>query len=325
MKQKALLILLAAGLIAAAVAVYSPARNMSFIFDDYVTIIKNRKIQAASFYQAVRENPFRSLVNLTFAFQTAMHRPEEPDRVLEYGAFQSFVELSGGEETRMRYYYTDPRTGESGRVLPDMKRGYIYPLPDVLPFRAVNLALHFACALLLGLVVFRLRPWRSAAFLASAAFLFHPLATESVNYISARFDLMAFLFSLAAVYFHLLADDKPSRDWFAAGFFVLALLCKESAASLPVALLLLDSARGRPRARVLFGLALSAVYVLLRLQWMIILDSPEMEKLSWPAYVLLEQRVFWIYLAKCIYPLHLNFEYNIEPKTLTDAAFAALN
>ncbi len=323
--QKAFYIITAAALLFAALAVYSPAGTMSFIFDDKVTIIKNRKIQSGSFVQAISENPFRSLVNITFALQADWHRPGEPGRVVDHDAFHNFLKLERENDKRMQYYFTDPVTGKSGRVLPDMKRGYIYPLPRAWPFRLFNLAVHAVSSLLLGMVVFRLRPQKSAAFLAAAAFLLHPLATESVNYITARFDLMAFAFSLAAVYFHLLADDRPSCDWIAAAFFVLALGCKESAASLPVAVLLLDAARGRPQHRVLFGLALSAIYVVLRLQWMIVLDNPAMDKLAWPAYVMVEQRVFWMYLAKCVYPLHLNFEYNIEPRTAVDVVFCAVH
>lgn len=325
LKRKAFYIVLAAVAVAVLIAVYSPARAMSFVFDDQVTIIKNQKIQAASFTKAIVENPFRSLVNLSFAFQVGLHRPEAPGEVVEYAPFQSFLKLERKDRKKMQYYYEDPHSGKSGRVLPDMKRGYIYPLPRVLPFRAFNLFVHAVSSLLLGLLVFRLRPWKSAAFLTAVAFMFHPLATGSVNYITARFDLMAFAFCLAAVFFHLGADEKPRRDYIALGFFILGLFCKESAASLPVAVLLLDALRGRPRPRVLFALALSALYVVLRLQWMIVLDSPEMEKPAFTAYVLMEQRVFWIYLAKCFCPLHLNFEYSIGAKTVTDAAFALLN
>ncbi len=324
-KRKAFYIILAVLSVAALIAVYSPARAMSFVFDDQVTIIKNHKIQAASFTKAIAENPFRSLVNLSFAFQAGLHRPDEPGGIVEYAPFKNFLKLERKDRKKMQYYYEDPHSGKSGRVLPDMKRGHIYPLPDALPFRAFNLFVHAVSSLLLGLVVFRLRPLKSAAFLAAAAFMFHPLATGSVNYITARFDLMAFAFCLAAVFFHLGADEKPRRDFIALVFFILALFCKESAASLPVAVLLLDALRGRPRPRVLFAVALSALYVVLRLQWMIVLDSPDMEKPAWPTYLLVEQRVFWIYLAKCFCPLHLNFEYNIGPKTVTDAAFAVLN
>ena len=98
--------------------------------------------------------------------------------------------------------------------------------PDPAAFRAVNLALHAANSVL----IVRLAEFMGLAgpvpMLAGLLFALHPIHTEALNSIVGRADLLATLFVLLAC----LAYGRGRRLW-AAGFFVLGLLSKESAAT----------------------------------------------------------------------------------------------
>jgi len=117
-------------------------------------------------------------------------------------------------------------------------------------FHLVNLLCHAAsalCVFVLG------RHWcgspgtcgattRAAALTAALIFALHPAQTEAVTYISGRSASLMGLFYLGAVVTYL--RDHPrggaSPSWLSAGFFVAAVLTKETAWTLPFALLLCD-------------------------------------------------------------------------------------
>src|SRR5438552_1955090 len=79
-----------------------------------------------------------------------------------------------------------------------------------------------------------------ASLVAGAVFALHPIAVESIGWLSARFDLLATLFALVALHCHLAA---PRRGWLRPAellAFAAALLSKESAIVLPLVALALD-------------------------------------------------------------------------------------
>lgn len=107
-------------------------------------------------------------------------------------------------------------------------------------YHVVNIALHLACALLL---------WRLAALLevgpawwAALLFAVHPLASEPVNYISSRSELLLAACFLAAVVVHVEAARRGSARlrWAAVALCALALLSKATAVALAPVLLVLD-------------------------------------------------------------------------------------
>ncbi len=83
---------------------------------------------------------------------------------------------------------------------------------------------------------------------AALFFALHPLRVESVVWPSARTDVLAALFLVPAVTLYLRAHGgqgesgpvDPRRRWAVLGLFLLALLCKEMAVTLPAVLLVLD-------------------------------------------------------------------------------------
>lgn len=81
-------------------------------------------------------------------------------------------------------------------------------------------------------------------------FALHPVQTEAVTYVSGRSMSLMALFYLGAVLAWLRADRTPNpRAWrgLSAGLFGAALLVKETAVTLPFALLLLDAVGTRHR------------------------------------------------------------------------------
>lgn len=82
----------------------------------------------------------------------------------------------------------------------------------VFGYRLINVLLHACNALfayLIGRLLLQSEPDREAISLASSVlFAVHPLAVESVAWISGRTDLLATFFALIAVYLYLSAHDK---------------------------------------------------------------------------------------------------------------------
>jgi Tfp pilus assembly protein PilF len=142
--------------------------------------------------------------------------------------------------------------------------GLDYVLWGLEPFgyHLTNLALHAANTTLVYVVALRLfravwvRPLedgagslRLGAALTALLFGVHPLRVESVVWITERLDLLCGLFYLLAVLMYLRNVEAESTDarqsrgyyWAAVGMFVLALLSKSMAVTLPVVLLVLDA------------------------------------------------------------------------------------
>jgi protein O-mannosyl-transferase len=132
-------------------------------------------------------------------------------------------------------------------------------------FHLVNLAVHLAATALVmavaGAAVHPERRWpfapRGAAELtAGLLFALHPIQTEAVTYVSGRSSsLMAVLYLAALLAYVQGVRARRPLLWAAAApaLWAAALLVKESAATLPLALLLWELCLERPRPR---GLAL---------------------------------------------------------------------
>lgn len=87
------------------------------------------------------------------------------------------------------------------------------------------------------------------AFFAALVFAIHPVQTEAVTYISGRSMSLMACFYLGSMLAYVRGRESSSRAWFyvvSPVLFVLALLVRETAVTLPVALLLWEAA-GRSR------------------------------------------------------------------------------
>lgn len=121
---------------------------------------------------------------------------------------------------------------------------------DPLGYHVTSIVIHGVNAVLAWRLLARfLPPARAGA--AAAVWALHPMVIEGVTYISGRSDALCatgWLVALAAWTDHL--RGAPRARWVAFGATTAALLTKEVAITLPLALYLLDRViRPRPRAR----------------------------------------------------------------------------
>lgn len=120
--------------------------------------------------------------------------------------------------------------------------------PSPAAFRIVNVLLHVLVSVLLFVTLRRFGAGEWAAFAASVLFAVHPLHTEAVTWPVGRAELFAAAFFIAGWLVHLRRDDADTRTGVAVGaLYLLAMTGKESAATLPIVLVLGDSIRRASR------------------------------------------------------------------------------
>ena len=124
-------------------------------------------------------------------------------------------------------------------VRPLLKASYTLNWTLGFGFHALNIALHAVNAALLFLIGSELFRDRRAAFVAAMLFALHPAATEAVTYISGRSSSLMALFYLGAI----LAYLRGAHWFFSCLLFVLAVATRETAVTLPAALLLCELCR----------------------------------------------------------------------------------
>jgi tetratricopeptide (TPR) repeat protein len=162
----------------------------------------------------------------------------------------------GLEWRNLRWMWTTFHMGHY-HPLSWMSLGLDYLLWGMNPagYHAVNLLLHSANAVLFYFIARRLLARASAgtdettvrlgAAFAAVIFAVHPLRVESVVWITERRDVLSGAFYLGSLLLYLRSrdDDRahPTRDYcLAVAMFVLALLSKATAVTLPAALLILN-------------------------------------------------------------------------------------
>jgi tetratricopeptide (TPR) repeat protein len=128
-----------------------------------------------------------------------------------------------------------------GGVRPLLKASYTLNWTLGGGFHLLNIAFHAMNAALLFLIGERLFGDRRAALIAALLFALHPAATEAVTYISGRSSSLMALFYLGALYAYL-----RGAHWSVSSlFFLLAVATRETAVTLPAALLLCELCRGQ--------------------------------------------------------------------------------
>jgi tetratricopeptide (TPR) repeat protein len=202
-----------------------------------------------------------------------------------------------------------------------------------LGYHLVNLVLHALAAILLwrGLV----RLGIPGAWLAAAIFAVHPVEVESVAWITERKNVLSAVFYFAAALTYLRfesardSEDRGSQRWYlyAASLFlfVLALLSKTVACSLPAALLLVRWWKsGRIKWRDVlpllpffaFGLGLGLLTAWLEKHH--VRAEGDEWALTFGQRFLIAGRALWFYAGKVLWPANLTFIY---PRWDVSAAF----
>jgi len=133
----------------------------------------------------------------------------------------------------------------SGGVRALLKASYVFNWTisgDPFGFHLLNIALHAANTALLYFIGRRLIPdnVRNYSLLPALLFALHPMQTEAVTYISGRSSSLMATFYLGA----MLAYLRGARWGWSCLLFVLALATRETAVTLPAALLLIEICRG---------------------------------------------------------------------------------
>ncbi|MBX7166925.1 MAG: tetratricopeptide repeat protein [Pirellulales bacterium] len=191
-------------------------------------------------------------------------------------------------------------------------------------YHAANLLLHASCGWLVYQVTMRLVRSREAACLGALVFLLHPLQVESVCWVSEARGLLAAAGSLGALALILAPGESPPAANERRGYgrlaatlcFLLALMCKPSAVTLPlVVVVVLHLTRGTSW-RGLWNeywdwFLLSAVWVLITR-----FAQPTAETLApvavWQRPLVMGDALAF-YLGKLVYPVDLVMDYGRTP------------
>ena len=201
----------------------------------------------------------------------------------------------------------------------------------VVGYHLANVLLHVASACLLALVLQRLGPPPAGSVASNcpsgvawtwlAAFLFalHPVCVESVAWISEEKNTLSTAFYLAAALAYLRFEEQRSlRSYLlATGLFLLALLSKSVAATLPAALLVLrwwrtGEIEWRRDVRPLLpwcGLGAALGLFTAWVEYRYVGAQGATFALTFAQRFLIAGRTFWFYLGKLLWPHPLVFIY----------------
>ena len=186
-----------------------------------------------------------------------------------------------------------------------------------LPYHLVNIALNAINGLMVFLVLRRLRV--TAAWLAAAVWVLHPVNVESVAWITELKNTQSGFFFLGALLCFLRFEAKGQPRW-----YVLALLCgacallsKASTVVLPFALLLCvwwerGSWRLRDIGRIVpfFVLALPmSVLAMVEQRGHIARQGTTEWSLGIGQRFIVAGKAIWFYLGKVVWPVNLAFVY----------------
>jgi Flp pilus assembly protein TadD len=186
-----------------------------------------------------------------------------------------------------------------------------------LGYHLVNILLHAAAAVLVALLLRRLRV--PGAYLAAAVFALHPVHVESVAWITEQKNTLSAVWYLIAMLVYLRFDQERKISLYcgALALFVLGLLSKTTAATLPAALLVIFWwQRGRLSWRrdvgpfvPFFLLGAAAGLFTAWVERTLIGAEGQDFALTMLQRCLLAGRVIWFYLGKLLWPADLIFIY----------------
>ncbi|MBI5049899.1 MAG: tetratricopeptide repeat protein [Nitrospirae bacterium] len=120
----------------------------------------------------------------------------------------------------------------------------------VFGFHLINIAIHSVNAIFVYLLSLRLTSHlgnssKGVSLITALLFALHPVQTEAVTYISGRSTSLMAMFYLGSLFAFAYGSDKKNRLWLyvvSPVLFILAVLTKETAVTLPLALLLWEKA-----------------------------------------------------------------------------------
>jgi Flp pilus assembly protein TadD len=229
--------------------------------------------------------------------------------------------------------FADTRGG-TNYYRPVMTLGFLFCYrifgPLAYGFHLASLLLQAAVVAMLYIFGGRLLRERQAAFIAAALFALHPIHTESVAWISAVTDLeMTFFYVLTFWCFLRLGNGSGGRGyWTQAAMiasFILALLSKEQALTLPLLALIYEQFYRDDRTRTTwlqqtsrYGplWLLSAAYIVVRVHLLgTFAHRMGWHHLTWHETFLSAFSLLGQYFFKLLWPAHLSAFYVFHPST----------
>ncbi|SMM97951.1 hypothetical protein SPONN_794 [uncultured Candidatus Thioglobus sp.] len=194
-------------------------------------------------------------------------------------------------------------------------------LPSNSVLHLSNMVVHIINGLLVFIILrqFVINKW--AVLVGTLFFLLHPIQVESVAFISEFRGLLAFTFSLSALYIYL--KNQENFSYLSLFLFVLALLSKPSATVLVLFVFVINYfhygfklknniLKILPFALVAFLFVLNAYFV----QFQHDTNSSNYAIAIWQRpFVWLDSVVF--YLSQLIYPYYLSASYTLSAKFIT--------
>lgn len=191
---------------------------------------------------------------------------------------------------------------------------------EVVGYHIFNTILHFACSLLVWSIARQSGSSPRAAGWAACLFALHPLATESVNYISSRSELLGACFYLAS--FRLLAASGSQAYLGGAICFVLGLLSKEMVITLPFMVWLQGMWGERSdrvgRARTLWLWLLAAGYMAWQIWNRFLPNSVSQAPRGLAEQLLTQFKASVLYIKLMLVPTALNVEHQFSESAALD-------
>ncbi|MCB2221096.1 MAG: tetratricopeptide repeat protein [Bacteroidetes bacterium] len=192
-------------------------------------------------------------------------------------------------------------------------------------FHFTNLMLHLANTVLVFYFIRRLIHSDWMAFIVMLLFGLHPLHVESVAWVTERKDVLYSFFFLLSINFYIqyCYRQKLPYYWLTAIFFILSLLAKAAAVTLPLVLVLIDFYTGRKTfsrkvivEKLPFFLLALGFGILVLVPNYISGTLDNYSNLSFPNRFLLASKGLMYYLEKTFWPGSLSV-YNPLPMTLS--------
>lgn len=178
---------------------------------------------------------------------------------------------------------------------------------------------HVAATVLVYFVVRRLALQPAIALLAALIFGVHPVHIESVAWVGGVCDPLFSIFFLAAFLCYLKVSER-APGWTAAalGLYLLALLCKEPAATFPgvVAAHALIYHTGNWRQRITAATRKAAPFVILTVAYLFVRQAatrgiaPTVVSLDTKTVLLTIPSLLWFYVRKLAWPIGLSVFYD---------------
>ncbi len=184
---------------------------------------------------------------------------------------------------------------------------------------ALNAALVFGFLwTLLGAVSLSTGERLMVALSMAAVFAIHPLQTESVAWMSGRTQLLCTMCCIGSIW----AYAAGARRWVVWGFFVLAVLCKPMAISLPLVMLAIDYFPLRRYERLGWGRLVWEKAVMIAIAGVVgvatMITEPWEHGRTASRMVPLSVHVFRVFESLTFYPLKLVWPSHLSPNYVSD-------